>query len=92
MHRAVLFALAAFSGLCATPALSAGDLTRQEPVEVRVDLGSKGSKDYLFSPNSFTFETGKLYKLMIHNPSSDPHYFTASYGGNWVTRSSGGAL
>jgi uncharacterized cupredoxin-like copper-binding protein len=77
MHRAVLFALAAFSGLCGTPALAAGDLTRQEPVEVRVDLGSKGTKDYLFSPNNFTFETGKLYKLVIHNPSPVPHYFSA---------------
>ena len=77
MRHAVLFALAAFGSLCGTPALAAGDLTRQEPIEVRADLGGKGTKEYLFSPNNFAFETGKLYKLVIHNPSPAPHYFTA---------------
>jgi uncharacterized cupredoxin-like copper-binding protein len=57
-------------------ALAAGDLTRQDAVEVRVDLGD-GAGEHAFHPNALTFETGKLVKLVIHNPSKDPHYFTS---------------
>ena len=28
-------------------------------------------------PNKLRFETGKLYKLVLRNPSNDPHYFTS---------------
>ena len=28
-------------------------------------------------PNRLRFETGKLYKLVLRNPSNDPHYFTS---------------
>ena len=28
-------------------------------------------------PNRLRFETGKLYKLILTNPSNDPHYFTS---------------
>jgi uncharacterized cupredoxin-like copper-binding protein len=31
----------------------------------------------VFEPSRLKFETGKLYKLVLHNPSSDPHYFTS---------------
>jgi uncharacterized cupredoxin-like copper-binding protein len=56
-------------------AWAAGDLSRQTPIEVTVELGKPG--EHLFVPNRFTFETGKLYKLVLKNPSSDPHYFTS---------------
>jgi uncharacterized cupredoxin-like copper-binding protein len=54
---------------------SAGDLSRQEPIEVVVDWGKPGQ--HVFVPNRLRFETGKLYKLVLHNASSDPHYFTS---------------
>ncbi len=54
---------------------SAGDLSRQQPIEVTVDLGKPGQ--HVFVPNQLKFETGKLYKLILRNPSSDPHYFTS---------------
>jgi uncharacterized cupredoxin-like copper-binding protein len=54
---------------------TAGDLSRQQPIEVIVDLGAPGH--HAFHPNKLTFETGKLYKLVLRNPSSDPHYFTS---------------
>jgi len=60
----------------APPAFGAGDLTGQTPIEVRVDLGTKGG-DLKFVPDKITFETGKLYKLVLHNPSDKPHYFTS---------------
>jgi uncharacterized cupredoxin-like copper-binding protein len=54
---------------------SAGDLARQHPIEVTVDLGKPGQ--HAFVPSTLRFETGKLYKLVLRNPSEDPHYFTS---------------
>ena len=61
--------------LASTVALAAGDLSRQEPIEVTVELGKPGQ--HAFTPSKLRFETGKLYKLVLRNPSSDPHYFTS---------------
>ena len=57
--------------LVSTVAHAAGDLSRQEPIEVTVDLGQPGR--HAFAPNQLRFETGKLYKLVLRNPSKDPH-------------------
>ena len=55
---------------------AAGDLTDQNPIEVTVHLGN--AKDNLrFYPHALQFETGKLYKLIIKNPSKQKHYFTS---------------
>lgn len=57
-------------------AKAAGDLTRQPPVVVVVELGrSDGS--HAFEPNRLRFETGRLYNLVLRNVSHDPHYFTS---------------
>jgi len=56
-------------------AFSAGDLTAQKAIEVHVSLGN--TKNALrFYPNKLQFETGRLYKLVISNPSAQKHYFT----------------
>ncbi len=55
---------------------AAADMSKQPPIEVRVTLGSKGG-DLVFSPKSFNFRTGKLYKLVLENPSPEKHYFSA---------------
>ena len=57
------------------PAYAAGDLSRQTPVEVVVELGKPGT--HHFFPDKLRFETGKLYKLVLKNASNDPHYFTS---------------
>ena len=62
-------------GAASGAALAAGDLSRQAPIEVTVDLGSPGKHE--FTPKQLKFETGKLYKLILRNTSSDPHYFTS---------------
>jgi uncharacterized cupredoxin-like copper-binding protein len=49
--------------------------SRQDPVEVTVDLGMPGK--HVFAPDKLRFETGKLYKLILRNASKDPHYFTS---------------
>ena len=55
---------------------AAGDMTAQQPVEINVSLGNAENK-LRFYPSTLEFETGKLYKLVIKNPSSQKHYFTA---------------
>ncbi len=56
---------------------AAGDLSKQDVIEVRIDLGKDGVKEHKYYPDKLSFETGKLYKLVIHNPSNSKHYFTS---------------
>ena len=73
--QVVAAAAALITAALAGPAGAAGDLSRQQPIEVTVDLGKPGQN--VFSPNQLKFETGKLYKLILRNPSNDAHYFTS---------------
>src|SRR5215218_7900149 len=78
MHRQLasgLFACGLAIVLPINGAGAAGDLSRQAPIEVTVELGKPGQ--HVFVPNRLTFETGKLYKLILRNASNDPHYFTS---------------
>jgi uncharacterized cupredoxin-like copper-binding protein len=73
-------AAAIFGAMVATAATlsiagAAGDLSRQNPIEITVMLGKPGQ--HVFVPNKLRFETGKLYKLVLINASNDPHYFTS---------------
>ena len=52
------------------------DLSKQTPIEVAVALGTKHG-DLEFTPDKLTFETGRLYKLVLKNPSNSKHYFSA---------------
>ncbi|MDH5445070.1 MAG: biphenyl 2,3-dioxygenase [Gammaproteobacteria bacterium] len=56
---------------------AAGDMTAQQAVEIRVDLGDKKNR-LRFFPERFELETGKLYKLVIKNPSLQKHYFSSA--------------
>ena len=67
-------AVAMAAGLNFT-AHAAGDLSKQHPVKVTVELGKPGKHEFV--PNKLRFETGKLYKLVLKNASADPHYFTS---------------
>lgn len=59
-----------------TEAFAAGDLSQQTPVELRVQLGDeKGARR--FFPEKVEFETGKLYRLILANPSPEKHYFSS---------------
>ncbi|MGE5239679.1 MAG: biphenyl 2,3-dioxygenase [Chloroflexota bacterium] len=55
---------------------AAGDLTAQTPIEVKVHLGDKDNA-LRFFPDKIELETGKLYKLVLHNPSPTAHYFSS---------------
>ena len=58
------------------PADAAGDLSRQEPVEITVELGGE-TNPMRFYPQDLMFETGKLYRLILHNKSNMKHYFSS---------------
>ena len=58
-------------------AIAGGNLAKQKPIQVRLDLGKDGVDKHRYYPDKLTFETGKLYKLVIHNPSNSKHYFTS---------------
>ena len=58
-------------------AIAAGDFSKQDPITVQLDLGKDGVEEHKFYPDTLTFETGKLYRLVLHNPSNSKHYFTS---------------
>ena len=47
-----------------------------EAIEVRVETGSQDGH-LRFVPDRLRFQRGKYYKLVIHNPSTQAHYFTS---------------
>lgn len=53
-----------------------GDMTGQKAREIRVQLGDKNNTAR-FLPTHLKFETGKLYKLVLHNASGQKHYFSS---------------
>lgn len=76
-RRSVLAVLLAFPLIePVRQASAAGDLSRQEPITVVVELGRPDGR-HAFEPNRLRFETGKLYRLVLRNVSTDPHYFTS---------------
>ena len=68
--------LAGTAALGAPSARAAGDLSRQQPIVVQVELGRPDGQ-HAFEPNQLRFETGRLYRLVLRNNSRDPHYFTS---------------
>jgi uncharacterized cupredoxin-like copper-binding protein len=60
----------------ASVVLGAGDLTQQMPIDIKVQLGDE--KNALrFVPDKIELETGKLYRLILSNPSAEKHYFSS---------------
>lgn len=57
-------------------AAAVGDLTNQEPVEIKVRLGNEADA-LRFFPEAISLETGRLYRLTLSNPSPQKHYFSS---------------
>ena len=77
-RRLALCAIALVGAVVPTPpgSRAAGDLSRQQPIVVEVELGG-GEGRHVFEPSRLRFETGRLYRLVLRNNSRDPHYFTS---------------
>jgi uncharacterized cupredoxin-like copper-binding protein len=74
----VIFSFAAIMcfGLLPLTAMAEGDLTKQQPIDVKVQLGNE--KDAMvFSPKVIELTTGKLYRLILVNASPQAHYFSS---------------
>jgi len=68
-----------FTGFLAGVSQSAGaaePASVPEAIEVRVSVGTADGQ-YRITPAELSFERGKYYKLLIHNPSKEDHYFTS---------------
>lgn len=54
------------------------DLTRQNHITKTLYLKGNIGEKHFFEPSLLTFDTGKLYKLVIKNTSDSKHYFTSN--------------
>ncbi len=72
---------AAMFGFAFNPALANGNKdadknkAEQKVITVTMALGSDTDKKRRFHPHNLTFQKGKRYRLVIHNPSLDVHEF-----------------
>lgn len=73
MKKTSLF-FAATALLFASGAQAAGDLTRADPKEIVIEMGSSGDGMY-FKPNHLDLETGKAYKIVLRNADEIKHEF-----------------
>ena len=78
MKQILIVMLSAFipGAFISGDAMAAGDLTEQTPIPVNVRLGDRDN-NLRFFPANLVLETGKLYKLILHNPSTQKHYFSS---------------
>ncbi len=60
--------------LLASAAQAAGDLSRADPTEIVIEMGTSGDKMY-FKPDSIELETGKAYKIVLKNLDDVKHEF-----------------
>jgi len=72
--RTVAFLLSTITLLFAFSALAAGDLSRANPKEIVIDMGTSGDKMY-FKPDHLDLETGKAYKIVLNNVDEAKHEF-----------------
>jgi len=76
-QRGLLIGLIGIASLLTQPVWAAGDLTKQEPKRVSVEL-SNAAGDKRFIPDSLQFETGTLTILTISNNSGKSYYFNSN--------------
>jgi len=58
----------------ASTAFAAGDLSRADPKEIVIEMGTSGDRMY-FKPNHLDLETGKAYKIVLRNVDDVKHEF-----------------
>ncbi|WP_018412229.1 cupredoxin domain-containing protein [Methyloversatilis thermotolerans] len=72
--RRPVVAIALTALLAAAPALAAGDLGKQDPLNVALRMAVEDGKPR-FLPEQLTLETGRLYALKVSNATDRPMYF-----------------
>ena len=76
MNRYTIIAVAAvYSTLAGLAGAQAAEFGKQKPIEVIVQLSTKGG-ELAITPSDLKLQAGKLYKLVINNPSNSTHYLS----------------
>lgn len=73
--------LAILASLLAIPvsvAFAAGDLSRNNPQEFVIEMGSTAQGEMYFKPKHLQLETGKAYKLVLRNVDKVKHELDAT--------------
>lgn len=71
MQRSII-AIAVLLLIGGSLAFALGDLTRNNPIEIKLHMGTQGAHMY-FRPDHLTFETGRAYKLVLINDDLQKH-------------------
>lgn len=74
-HNIVI--LAALLAIPASTVFATGDLSRDNPQEIVIEMGST-SKGMYFKPNHLDLETGKAYKIVLRNVDNVKHELEAT--------------
>lgn len=87
MNRQLVIAVAAvFASLAALAGTQAVGYGKQKPLEMVLELGTK-SGELVITPSELKLQTGKLYKLIVTNPSNVTHYLSVPEFGTAVQTS-----
>lgn len=75
--RPLAAVLSASALLFALPASADGDLSRADPVEIVIEMGTaEGAENRMyFEPSHIELETGKAYKIVLKNVDEIKHEF-----------------
>ena len=72
--RTLTILLSTAALLVSYSAHAAGDLSRADPQEIVIEMGTSGDKMY-FEPNHLDLETGRAYKIVLRNVDDTKHEF-----------------
>ena len=75
--------VAAYGCLAMFAGAQAADPAQTEPIQVIVQLGTDGG-DLVITPSNLTFARGKLYNLVLKNPSDTEHRLSVVSFGSTV--------
>jgi len=75
-HKLVYVLIILSSFLISAQVFSKGDLSKQPPITVKVNLSNKDNA-LRFFPENIKFESGKLYRLVLKNAGTEKHYFSS---------------
>jgi len=73
-HKLLIFVAMLFGAVSLV--FAAGDLSRNKPETVVIEMGTAGKAMY-FKPNHLDFETGKAYKILLKNVDTTKHELEA---------------
>ncbi|MFB3061561.1 MAG: hypothetical protein ACE10C_09355, partial [Candidatus Binatia bacterium] len=73
MKKQLIIAVAA--ALAGLAGAHAAEFGKQKPIEVIVQLSTK-SGELAITPSDLKLQAGKLYRLVINNPSNSTHYLS----------------